>query len=74
MGEMADYYVDRMIYGGPRGRRGAYGPPVRCNNCGSTDVFWQKLPGDKYELRDVATHEKHVCPTSADGFGDCDDA
>lgn len=74
MGEMADYFIDRMIYGGPRSSRRsrAYGPQVSCKNCGSHAVFWQAMPGDKFELRDIETHQKHVCQTSADGFGDCE--
>lgn len=74
MGEMADYFIDRMIHRDPwHGRCSrAYGPPVSCKNCGSSAVFWQAMPGGKFELRDTETHQKHVCQTSADGFGDCE--
>lgn len=73
MGEMADYYIDRMINRDPWYTRSrAYGPPISCKHCGSTNVFWQALHGDKFELRNTDDHQKHICPTSADGFGDCE--
>lgn len=74
MGDMADEYIDRIIYGGPqRPRSPAYGPPVSCNICGFTKVFWQAMPGGKFELRNTDDHQKHVCQTSADGFEEVPD-
>ena len=77
MGDMADYYIELGLeqgwspVGSYRGRSRAYGPPVSCNQCGSVTVFWQSMPGGKFELRNAEDHQKHTCPTSADGFGDC---
>lgn len=55
-----------------RQRSRAYGPSVSCKHCGSPAVFWQAIPGGKFELRNTEDHQKHVCRTSADGFGDCE--
>lgn len=49
--------------------RDAYGPLVRCNRCGSTNVFWQRA-FDKYVLCDKSDLNTHNCPTTAEGFDD----
>ena len=47
----------------------AYGPTLRCNRCGTPDVYWQTVKG-KYVLYDTATLTGHTCPTTAEGFDD----
>ena len=42
---------------------------LRCNRCGSRDVYWQIVKG-KYVLFDKETLSGHLCPTTADGFDD----
>ena len=49
--------------------QGAYGPPMRCNRCGSRDVYWQIVKGN-YVLFDKETLSGHLCPTNTDGFDD----
>lgn len=48
-----------------------------CKSCGSTAVHWRLFDG-YYKLADDQRQHpgnryiKHVCPTTADGFGDID--
>lgn len=53
------------------GRPDAYGPPVACKHCGSTDVYWQQTRSG-HRLHQTTDLQPHVCPTSAEGFGDSD--
>ena len=53
----------------PHATRDSYGPPMRCNRCGSRDVYWQIVKG-KYILFDKETLSGHLCPTNTDGFDD----
>ena len=49
-----------------------------CNACGSKAVHWRIFAGDYKLADDQRQHPgnryvQHVCPTTADGFGDTDD-
>lgn len=78
MGDMADYYVDRMVDRGcwfhaPRAPR----PKPVCSMCHATTVHWRLFDGDYKLADDQRQHPgnryvQHVCPTTADGFGDTD--
>ncbi len=78
MGDMADYYIEQAIAGGewfhaPRAPR----PKPVCDICHATTVRWRLFDGDYKLADDQRQHPgnryvQHVCPTSADGFGDCD--
>ena len=79
MGEMADYYINQSLDAGfwfhsPREPR----PKPVCGFCGSHDVHWRIFAGDYKLADDQRQHPgnryvQHVCPTTADGFGDTDD-
>ena len=72
-----------------RERRGYYGPRYSCDlpqapkkpackACGSKAVHWRLFDGnyalaDDQRQRPGNRYIKHVCPTTADGFGDIDD-
>lgn len=83
MGDMADYYIEQAQNAGewswPRGgvlprqtsRSRVYGPPVACNRCGGHNVYWQHTHAG-YKLHSTDDLQPHVCPTTADGFGDTD--
>jgi len=75
MGDMADYFVSRMLdrgmgYGSKR-RKSVYGPPVVCKHCDDKDVYWQNV-GGVYKLHnkgDLSAHNCFPAPTP-DGFED----
>lgn len=73
LGDIADYLVDQMIeqgmWGYPR-RCSVYGPPLKCSNCGSTEVYWQAVKG-RHEMYDKATLTRHECQVKdTEGFED----
>lgn len=45
--------------------RSAYGPGLRCNRCGDSNVYWQTKKG-KYVLSDRSDQSAHVCPPPKD--------
>ena len=50
--------------------RSAYGPPLKCRNCGSTEVHWQAVKG-RHEMYDKATLTRHECQVKdTEGFDD----
>lgn len=61
MGEMADFYIDRMINAVPKFRN----PPKEtkiCNTCG-VEIGWKKING-KYipvETNGNKNYQKHYC-------------
>ena len=34
---------------------------VSCRHCGSTDVYWEAVPGGQYRLFDKETNKRHFC-------------
>jgi hypothetical protein len=57
-------YMASQGWSGPRRR-----PPLRCKQCGSTDVLWAYKRGD-YWLHDTKTDAPHVCQSTPEGFDD----
>lgn len=48
-------------------RRSAYGPPLRCNRCGDSNVYWQTVRG-RYTLYDRSRLTPHDCPPKPDNL------
>lgn len=75
MGEMADEIVNQMIEQGMWGfacrrNRSAYGPPLKCHYCGSTNVYWQAVKG-KHVMYDKDSLQPHECAVNdTEGFDD----
>lgn len=86
MGDMADYYIELGLNAGEgfapkhRERRGYYGPRYShrsvadptCDHCGAKGLRWVGVAGENWRLYEG--QKPHVCPTSADGFGEVPDA
>lgn len=88
MGEIADEHYDRMIdegylpvgdyfFGrrsqGSYGRsRSAYGQPLKCKHCGSTEVYWQRVKGEHklYDKSDLTPHNCNKQQMNTEGFDD----
>ena len=87
MGDMADYYVGLGLangenpYAGYSRREAPHREPksIRCNRCCSTEVRWVLCNGryvlfDRQRAHPGNRFIQHLCPTSADSFGDVTDA
>lgn len=66
MGEIADFFFDRIpdLGYGPYGKNKTSKPV--CKHCGKTGLNWQKVKGSQWRLHDGK--EVHVCKTSTEGF------
>lgn len=58
-------YMARQGWNGPRSK--VYGPPLKCNRCGSVNVYWQSCVG-QHQLFSTLTAEPHVCAISTGNF------
>ena len=67
MGEYADEYLDRILFGG--GRRRRFRPTGRtCERCGRSDLIWHEDP-DGWRLYEDGQMRRHECnPPSEDDF------
>lgn len=79
MGEMADYYIELGLEQGWSPVGSFRRPPKKptCNVCNSTKVHWRLVDGgfklfDSERQHPGNRYVPHFCPTSADGFGDCE--
>lgn len=77
--EFTPRYRERRGYYGPRYSHDLSKPRKKptCNGCGAKAVHWRLVDGSFKLFEDE--HQQpgnryvpHCCPTSADGFGDCE--
>lgn len=71
MGEIADYMIDRMLEDRTGHIEQEDDDEVTCNRCGKDGLYWQTIftaDGEKYELFDNETDERHVCKIDTAGM------
>lgn len=77
MGDIADEHIDRMMDLGWGYRLPKTPKKPVCSICHAKTVHWRLFDGEYKLADDQRQHPgnryvQHTCPTSADGFGDCD--
>jgi hypothetical protein len=72
MGEIADWYLEKMMFpfdGDDDFDIDTYANEVKCKHCGTTEVYWGQIQGIKgthYRLFNNGTNIQHFCNVVSD--------